>query len=710
MRLVVALLLQTLPAQHFPPVAQPGTTIAFAAEGAAICHVTTGRAESLSRQEELTADSIRRDDELPTWDHLACLRAALAAAGAFSHASLDMPAGESWTQGAAQAAVHVLERRPGDTAAATVLALVALDDPRIADNATQRAEIFRAVGAGVRSPAALRACAELGWRQRDTTTTRHCATLALSAGVDSTWHLVQLARLAFAAAGMRDFVAATSAAHDSAARQEIDWQLQWFLTPLEEGQWHALADSARATWVRDRLMARDVRDDRPAGARLAEHFKRLDYVESHFRLEVPARIAAGLRTGPSTEEGPPGCGNVLSCQEPGAAWAEQWREYDRWQTDFDDRGVVWMRYGPPDRLVPWGCHVAMCGVEREAWLYNIDGQHLLLSFENEAFDGSVQPARLVAGVLGSYFCDIDAERCNLTSLSQGSAYAAAARITWAPVLPSSSMVHPEDIERIRTQDRIAISDATTSDDNSIRALAHIDGDARLLRYWDPATGALRALVVYALTRSDLDTSVISLHVAQWDSRSDERHDTTVTRREQIGGLADRDLIGVVGLSSSAGVKSWSVTAVQGARRGRSFDDNAAAIGSGPVAISDLILGVESQQTSTPIGPSTVPLAPLGHVARDELLHLYYQLRSDSARSVRVALAFYRAPPAGSAAPLGNALLSETSTTRLVPGIAPHEQTIDLSRLAPDRYVVEVTVASARGDTLTRRRTEITVTK
>ena len=180
--------------------------------------------------------------------------------------------------------------------AAEVLAVLVLDD--LWPDATAVAGMFKAYAAGVTAPGVLRACTEFSLRSNDIKTARSCAMQALARGADSTWHLLRLTRIAFREAdtvgGSKQFFAAIAAAHDTAARAEAEWHLQWFLEPKELPLPAQLPDTARARWTRDLLVRRDVRDGQPIGARLAEHFSRLEYVLAHFRLHVPVTIRKQL--------------------------------------------------------------------------------------------------------------------------------------------------------------------------------------------------------------------------------------------------------------------------------------------------------------------------------------------------------------------------------------------------------------------------------
>ena len=295
------------------------------------------------------------------------------------------------------------------------------------------------------------------------------------------------------------FGRAGATAHDSVSRLEVDWHLQWFLTPIEMSSWRLQQDTARGAWLRDQLIKRDVKDGQPLGARVAEHFKRLDYVEQNFRLEIPDRARQGLRTGPAVMDNgntPLNPDTLILAQEDAATLnARMWRDYARWQTDFDDRGVVWMRFGAPEKRIPYTCP-RDCIEVREAWLYHIDGKPLLLDFENEGYDGTVEATRLVTGVLGNYFCGLDAYRCMLTGLSTAEFYAKQA----SNGKPVSLFLMPEQVDAVREDDRHSIEFATTHDDNSVRGDANLRIVSNLHRLWDPISTEPIALVTWALPR------------------------------------------------------------------------------------------------------------------------------------------------------------------------------------------------------------------
>ncbi len=538
--------------------------------------------------------------------------------------------------------------------------------------------------------------------------------MALATGEDSTWHELALTRLAFrdadTALGTQRFLRAVAAAHDTASRDEITWQLQWFVTPDEEQEWTALTDSARANWVRDRLASRDVRDGQPPGARLAEQFKRLEYVLANFRLH-PARVMAKtFGTLAATPMNPMFDTLTLRTCEPGEIPARPYRYYRRWDTEIDDRGVIWMRFGRPQQrvaavptcdgsipakpaepqpvkappsppLLSPDHHIVMDSINpREIWVYEINGERLILDFEAEEFAGSVEATRLVTGVLGTYMCGVDPERCNMTNRAK------------------TSGLPPARLEALRFEDAANVATATTTDDNSPRGLVPIETIAHLHRLWDPVTGERLALVTYALKSRDLAiqyndsmrTAVVDLSIRQWAASRGTWNDTTIPKHLRLPDttLKRTHLTGFVLLPSSPGVTSWSLVATQPAgRRGISYDVSGDSLASGPLALSDLVIGAASQGLVWDNHGAKITLAPLDAVNRTEPLSLYYQIRSDVARpKATTTVALYRIQDGHVT---DSAALQVVLESPLPAGISETAPLVDVSRLPKGSYRLEV---------------------
>src|SRR5439155_14589573 len=94
----------------------------------------------------------------------------------------------------------------------------------------------------------------------------------------------------------------------------------------------------RAAWLERFWLRRDAAEAREPGERLAEHYRRWFYAERNFRL------VSRHRHYDITER------------------------YRAAQAELDDRGIVYMRHGPPDRRA---AYAASDSVEpNESWLYH----------------------------------------------------------------------------------------------------------------------------------------------------------------------------------------------------------------------------------------------------------------------------------------------------------------------------------------------------
>ncbi len=126
-----------------------------------------------------------------------------------------------------------------------------------------------------------------------------------------------------------------------------------------------LSGSARETYLRRFWTDRDRQSLRADGARLGEHFRRITYAEQHFGLEVNRRYHSDsdmFRSG---------------------------------STRFDDRGLVYVRYGTPDQLASTS---AFSLQPNQTWFYRGADRDLLLHFAANV-GGDLHDYRLVPSVM-----------------------------------------------------------------------------------------------------------------------------------------------------------------------------------------------------------------------------------------------------------------------------------------------------------------------
>ncbi|MBE0591740.1 MAG: GWxTD domain-containing protein, partial [Gemmatimonadales bacterium] len=123
--------------------------------------------------------------------------------------------------------------------------------------------------------------------------------------------------------------------------------LSWVATPEELGAFDALGAAERAPWIREFWRGRDARDARAPGERLREHHRRFFYAFEHYPL-----MSRHRRYG---------------FENP----------YRTGQQTFDDRGVIYVRHGQPDRSVTFS---APDVDPNETWLYVRSEGNLIFHF------------------------------------------------------------------------------------------------------------------------------------------------------------------------------------------------------------------------------------------------------------------------------------------------------------------------------------------
>lgn len=700
------------PALLRPPDSLTDVSTYRAALEAACPHPSSRDRRVLLSEEAIAEERARRHDSTASWHDLACLRALLDAEGATGHEGLVMPLGAGWQEGATNALLRALDRDSLHVHSAELLGLLVLDQTRPKRGEAARDAVARAVLGGAVSPAAARACARFDALAGTPDRSARCAVAALAAGVDSTWMLLHLARLAAGAADtlstIRFHEAALQAARDDSAWDEVGWHLRWFTEPEEWAEWDTLPPRARPSWIRDRLAARDLRDGRRPGARIVEHFRRLEHAEAHFLRDVSraqrgraAVTAVAEDVGPGKKPRDPDAMRFTSVPEVIAAYP--YRYFVPWTDRLDDRGTVYLRFGEPTRRMYARATETDNYNVREGWLYALGEQSLVLQFEGEYFDRSGEATRLVAGVLGNYLCDLEATRCALVRKLQCFPPPVGMRCSGDP---EYSPVKPEEVARLRQRDEDLIARATTQDDNSLRPDHPVATVAQFARVWDPRSLQPLAVVPYAFRLGDLERigdTAVTLHLAlrQWSAARGEWQEAAFDRNLRIRGRHDDDarVTGYSVVRSAPDASAWALHASQGAdRAGRAWADRIPPLETGALRLSDLVLGAASQgETWTTSGGTAVPLGPLGAFDRDEPVAVYWQLRSVSRHdTARVTIALHAVGAGGEARPA----LAVSFAGPIAAGLSEWQRELGVRQLDRGEYRIEVVVEA--GEEAARR--------
>jgi hypothetical protein len=231
--------------------------------------------------------------------------------------------GTSYAQGSWRALAEALRRDPGHAAAATLLAELRARTRGAAGSAADLAAIRRAAAAGADTAYWLRrARAELEWDEADSALAAVARYAA--AGGDPALADGERARILFVLGRADDGAVAWFTGLDAARGPTVAAfraDLAWVAREAELIAFDALAPEDRLPWARGFWERRAVADFRTVPERLAEHFTRIREAVEAFRLtdrERDFNAAMPFRSA---------------------------------QDLVDDRGVIWVRHGPPDEVL-----------------------------------------------------------------------------------------------------------------------------------------------------------------------------------------------------------------------------------------------------------------------------------------------------------------------------------------------------------------------
>ncbi|MDX2206187.1 MAG: hypothetical protein SFU57_00955 [Gemmatimonadales bacterium] len=629
--------------------------------------------------------------------------------------------GESFTIGAGNALVRALELDSSDAPAAEALAHLPLPTDGAHHLKKWAAALKRHVA--LLSPTGVAAAAGL---QREVGDRREAVSLwreALLKGYPHPGLLrMELARdlhaLDSAAAGARSYFAGiedTSAATVAAYTRE----LRWLGSPEELEEWEALAPEERPNWLAGFWGTRDVAEGRDEGARLAEHFRRLEYALTAYRLRVSAtggrhRIKS---TGVSTES----LGLVeelrnLRAQSDGSDDLLRFLDHDavtlgsnsaffiyRSSQDFlDDRGVVYVRHGAPEQR-----KATIGGVAMEVWRYQRPGGDIVLSFKEVDFDGQAGASALVPTLLTEdpYFrdqlCAVDISLCPLAvsiKLGDLSAYRFEARRLRSGVQLNHSRT--KGLEAIQTatetDDYVRPIERTLSPLIQIYGLTHLTSDG-------PRLVASFAIPGEELTATQPATAngryIYSLTI-RFDAvrRSDGvRFGVDTLRHFATTALVAKGafLVGTVELPVAPG--EWTASLTLATHDGRLAVANLGRVTApavGGVVLSDLVFGKVGGGAEWSSGRSRVSLNPLNTFTEKGEAAVYVQVRGIARdASYRAVFEFFDGnDDVADATPK----LTLSFTEQSPGGIQELQRTLGLGQLKPGGYRVRLTVTADGG--------------
>lgn len=623
-------------------------------------------------------------------------------------------AGESFAIGAGNALIRALELDSTDAAAAEALARL----PLPTDGAHRLKSWAAALRqyAGLLSPTGLAAAAGL---QREVGARGEAVALwreALLKGFPYPGLLrMELARdlhaLDSTAAGASSYFAGaedTSAATVAAYTRE----LRWLGSPAELAEWEALAPDDRADWLAGFWGTRDVAEGRSEGARLAEHFRRLEYALTAYRLRLQStgrhrikstsasteslKLVEVLRDLRAQSDGSDDLLRFLDFDAVALGSNSPFFSFRSSQDLLDDRGVVYVRHGAPEQR-----QATIGGVALEIWRYQRPAGDIVLSFKEVDFDGQAGASALVPSLLTEdpYFrdqiCALDVALCPVYVYVKDSYRKEARRLSSGVQLAHS-----------RTKGLEAIQTATATDDfvrpieRSLSPLTQIYGLTHL------TTDGPRLVAAFAIPGDELTATqspeaggrylypiTIRLDAVR---RSDGvrfgvdtlRHFATT---EPIAKGAF--LVGSVELPVAPG--EWTASLTLATHDGRLAVANLGRVTAPAVrgvVLSDLVFGKVGGGAEWSSGRSRVSLNPLNTFAVRGEAAVYVQVRGIARdASYRAVFEFFDGDDAA-AAPR----LTLSFTERSPGGIQELQRTLGLGKLTPGGYRVRLTMTAADG--------------
>jgi GWxTD domain-containing protein len=435
---------------------------------------------------------------------------------------------------------------------------------------------------------------------------------------------------------------------------------------------------ARAEFLRGFWTDRDRIEMRTEGERLREHYRRLLYARRHFALTVSRRFY-----GPADA-------------------------YRSGGMEIDDRGVIYVRHGvPTERLRPFVFGL----MPNESWRFNRAEGDLLFHFSS-GWDsnggGDLYDYRLVESVLDLRGAG-EAPQDQLLLSRQPLSRVYGRMLNWGRYGAARSRAR----ERGIGQASIAIG--TTTDSHELEFARTLGAVADLVAVGSTDSGVIGHLV-FAIaepgTRPESEAGGIRYPVRVRAVASDKSGrpfadvDTTIVFRPSAPLGRSQYLIGRVEVTLPSGLWTWRAALQLGDSLGVVLPrDTVRVTSSGPVlSLSDLALGIRGASAQwTPTPQDTVLLTPFDLFLEGSEVELYYEAAGATVGArYRHEIAVFRIKGADGTAERRPVVTLGFDERAAGPLLRSH-RVLQLARLRPGRYLIEVQVHTPDGQRVARRR-------
>ncbi len=435
---------------------------------------------------------------------------------------------------------------------------------------------------------------------------------------------------------------------------------------------------ARAELLRHFWTDRDRIEMRAPGERLREHYRRLQYARRHFALTVSRRYY-----GPADA-------------------------YRSGGMEIDDRGVIYVRHGQPaERLRPFVFGL----MPNESWRFDRAEGDLLFHFSS-GYDshggGDLYDYRLVECVLDLRGAG-DAPRDQLLLSRQRLSNVYGRMLNWGPYGAARSRARERGIGRA------SIAIGTTTDSHELAFAEPLDAVADLIAVGATGSGAIGHLV-FAIaepgTRPERDAGGVRYAIRVRAVATDQEQqpfadlDTVIVLRPSASLDPNQYLIGRAEVPLPTGLWTWRAALQLGDSLGVVLPRDSVRV-SGPgtaLSLSDLALGVRGASARWQPSPrDTVLVSPFDRFREGSEVELYYET-SGATGGARYhhEIAVYRIKDKSGIAERRPVVRVGFDSRAGGPLLRSH-RVLQLARLRPGRYVIEVQVNEPGGKPVARRR-------
>jgi GWxTD domain-containing protein len=502
----------------------------------------------------------------------------------------------------------------------------------------------------------------------------------LTAGGARALGLLELARTGLAAgrAGAEREYYEGAALDDSAAVAGYRADLAAVAADADLAEFDRASGPARAAFLRRFWTDRDRIEMRAPGERLREHYRRLLYARRNFALTVSRRYY-----GPADA-------------------------YRSGGMEIDDRGVIYVRHGAPaERLRPFVFGL----MPNESWLFHRAEGDLLFHFSagyDTGAGGDLYDYRLVESVLDLRGAG-DAPRDQLLLSRQKLSNVYGRMLNWGPYGAARSRA------RERGVGRASIAIGTTTDSHELEFAEPLGVLADLVAVGAVGGGTIGHLVfaiAEAGSRPEPGPDGVRYRVRVRAVASDMADravadvDTTIVFRAPAALPRGQYLVGRVEMLMPPGRWSWRAAVQLGDSLGAVLPRDTVLVSARPggLTLSDLALGTRSTSAVwKPTPEDTVRLTPFELFPEGSEVELYYEAAGVTrGATYRHEIAVFRLKGESGAAeerPVVTLGFDEPAADTLLRS----HRVLQLTRLRPGRYLVEMRLRGPGGESVTRRR-------